>query len=78
MPTIRFKPEFEQELLKRKIKCKFLHNLKHTTQPHLKGLSMKDKVNIINRRATWSDVIYYSFIWADTPEKLRFWVSHTE
>jgi hypothetical protein len=64
---IRFKPEYERQLLLLGVKQKFLKNRIIYAQ------GVGEDISAINSASNFEHFIKDAFIWSDTPEKHDFW-----
>ena len=64
---IKFKSEFEKELLRLGVKTKFLKN--RIEYCNKEGGNILD----INRASSFADFTILAFYWAKTPEGSKFW-----
>lgn len=71
---VKFKPEFESELKRLKVKKIFIENVLAVYNDSYKTIPMHI-INALNSRETFKRFVYSAFIFEDTPQGESFWIT---
>lgn len=70
---VKFKPEFESELKRLKVKKLFVNNILKVGLDNVYTTIPMREVNILNSYSDFNSFIYSAFIFRNTPEGDAFW-----